>query len=613
MNIDTENTLNIFKVGMRVFKLGEIDYDENFIKDIIYILDKGFKFVPTYNVNSFDLKKSFFENINNEMFNFNKQVFQKDIYNVNKDVTSNYNNSLNYVNSSGNNIEDSFDNFYKINRKKPDFSKVPLNSESLKFYLEIFCESNNLRIDNISNLSKTDINRLKFFNKNKPFKVVELDKNIGSGIISNENYINLVNKELGKKEVYLKIDENPLDEIIIKYKELFLSHSNKNYISKRMMRYLNKDEFKLGNFRILPKLHKEKFSIRPIINYRENVSEKMCTVVDYILRPFVKESDSYILDSQNLIQKTQNISIPKNAKLYSCDFESLYTNIDHNECVNVISDFLKDKLDNSELNIISFRDFLSFILYNNYFCFGDGFYKQVSGIAMGSVAGPSIANMFVMIYEIKWCTIHRPLIYYRFIDDIFVVLLHDQNINDLKLAFGSLILKCVSGKNVQFLDVDISIDPFTQSLCFKVYFKPTNTFCYLYIDSNHRSSIFENIIKTVFIRIRRICTKFNDFIFFTSIIKNQLIDRGYDVKLINKIFTMISKLDRDHLLLYKEKKSINYKENFFFINTHDSNILNQNEIVKKASSNLKENNEKFINYNLVIVDNLVIKKIFLLY
>ena len=57
MNIDTENTLNIFKVGMRVFKLGEIDYDENFIKDIIYILDKGFKFVPTYNVNSFDLKK----------------------------------------------------------------------------------------------------------------------------------------------------------------------------------------------------------------------------------------------------------------------------------------------------------------------------------------------------------------------------------------------------------------------------------------------------------------------------------------------------------------------------------------------------------------------------
>ena len=67
---------------------------------------------------------------------------------------------------------------------------------------------------------------------------------------------------------------------------------------------------------------------------------------------------------------------------------------------------------------------------------------------MGSVAGPVIANIFVMIHEQKWCIIHKPLIYYRFIDDVFTVLAEDQEISSLESAFGSLILKCVTGKNV---------------------------------------------------------------------------------------------------------------------------------------------------------------------
>ena len=64
---------------------------------------------------------------------------------------------------------------------------------------------------------------------------------------------------------------------------------------------------------------------------------------------------------------------------------------------------------------------------------------QILGIAMGSICGPSIANIFVYLYEKKWLYIHKPLVYLRFIDDIFIIFLKHLNVvNSLLNAFGSL-------------------------------------------------------------------------------------------------------------------------------------------------------------------------------
>lgn len=81
----------------------------------------------------------------------------------------------------------------------------------------------------------------------------------------------------------------------------------------------------------MPKLHKKEFSVRPIINYKDHPTTNLCIILDFLLRPHVMKSKSYIKDSQNLIQKTLDLEFPSNSKLISCDFESLYSNINHDE------------------------------------------------------------------------------------------------------------------------------------------------------------------------------------------------------------------------------------------------------------------------------------------
>ncbi len=196
-------------------------------------------------------------------------------------------------------------------------------------------------------------------------------------------------------------------------------------------------------------------------------------------RPFVKSTDSYILDSQNLIQKLDNKVFPKDSKLITGDFDALYSNIDHEDCLLKCTDFLNGKIKSKHFTIIGLHDILKLVLKSNYFSYNQKYFKQELGIAMGSICGPTIANLFVSIYEIKWTTIYRPLAYYRFIDDVFLVIQDLNILESLKNAFGSLKLNLIVSKRQVFLDLELEINNFTCKINFYAHFKPTNTFSYL--------------------------------------------------------------------------------------------------------------------------------------
>jgi 6-pyruvoyl-tetrahydropterin synthase len=283
----------------------------------------------------------------------------------------------------------------------------------------------------------------------------------------------------------------------------------------------------------------------------------------------------------------------------------LYSNIDHVDCLLLLTEFFKDKFENFEhITVKGFYTILKLVLENNFFTYKNFFFKQIKGIAMGSICGPSIANIFVYIYEKKWLFIHKPLIYYRYIDDLFLVIKCLSLIDTLKTAFGKLELTIETNKIVKFLDLEICIDELTSNLDFSMYFKPTNTFSYLLTMSNHPKYIFSNLIKSLLIRARRICTRLNKFIYFGNVISEQLISRGYERVKIDKIFSMVTYLDREKLLLYKPKKVIDFENTFFIKSNYDSNILNFKEIAYKAFSTFKDKNTKYKNHKLMIINTM---------
>ena len=121
------------------------------------------------------------------------------------------------------------------------------------------------------------------------------------------------------------------------------------------------------------------------------------------------------------------------------------------------------------------------VLTLNCFSFGDNYYKQINGVAMGTKMGPSYANLFIGFIENKFFSNYhgpKPDLYKRYIDDC--VGATSSSKEELNLFINSVnsfhpALKYtweISENSLAFLDVKLSIND--NSLSTSVHYKPTD-------------------------------------------------------------------------------------------------------------------------------------------
>ena len=76
-----------------------------------------------------------------------------------------------------------------------------------------------------------------------------------------------------------------------------------------------------------------------------------------------------------------------------------------------------------------FHELILLVLTNNFFVFNNRYFRQIKGVAMGTIVGPSIANLYIYTLEKKWLTIQNPLLFSRYIDDLFIILFSKENLD----------------------------------------------------------------------------------------------------------------------------------------------------------------------------------------
>ena len=532
----------------------------------------GNKFVPNYFFKTIDFFNYLLEELDNNLLDLNKNIFFK-----NNKTSSSYSNYNEYDSFNKKLNEFSLSNEYfrcifkkmhtkYIHNNENFFISKEINDLRSNIHSNLFNNYDNIKIK--PNINYTMLKDLFKFKKERSFKIINCDKNVGIAILSNELYSTSALEFLNSDITFNRLAEDPLYITVNFIKNETLNLCNLGHISNRLFKTILKDidKCKLGSFRLLAKLHKPKFSWRPIINCKNHPNNRICYLIDQILRPIVIRTETYIKDSQNLILNTKDITFEKKPFLYSLDIVNLYTNIKPDHAVEIITQFMSKYIDCFDINIVGLNKLLKIMFNTNVFSFEMNFYKQIKGLPMGCICGPMVANLYVYILEIKWYNLEKPLIHSRFIDDNFLALLNELDLNKFQENFIYLEFTETSGEIVNFLDLFISYDSLTKKLKFSVYIKPTNSFGYLRVNSNHPPHIFKNLPKCLFLRNKKICTRFYDYILISKLHIDQLEKRGYDrIKLI-KLCKTIGNLDRNSLLPYKDKSLNNFlSENINYI------------------------------------------------
>ena len=101
----------------------------------------------------------------------------------------------------------------------------------------------------------------------------------------------------------------------------------------------------------------------------------------------------------------------------SLDADSLFTNIPLEETINICTNLLYNNEDVIEgMNKSEIKNLLLLAAEKSYFIFNDVLYKQKDGVVMGLPLGPTMANVFLSFYEIKWleqCPKEFKPVFYR--------------------------------------------------------------------------------------------------------------------------------------------------------------------------------------------------------
>ena len=269
------------------------------------------------------------------------------------------------------------------------------------------------------------------------------------------------------------------------------------------------------------------------------------------LQPVVKQTPSYIKDTNHFTNKVYNFYVPVNSILDAMDVKSLCASITSNEgiaatkkrCENCINKTLPSKI---------ITTFLLLILKSNNFVFTSNIYLQIKGCTMGTIYAPTYANIFMVEFEQKYIyplIKDKSIFFFRYIDDIFMVWTKSETqlkdfMNELNEKYPSIKFDYkFDWKQIEFLDPLVRIDQ-QNKLQTTLFQKSSERQNFLDAKWEHPSSLKKNIPYSQALRIERIFSTFQDYHSHSRKLINQLVDKGYKKDVVLQQIKTDDQLDR---------------------------------------------------------------------
>ena len=220
---------------------------------------------------------------------------------------------------------------------------------------------------------------------------------------------------------------------------------------------------------------------------------------------------------------------------------------------------------------------LKLVLTKNNFEFNEEHYLQIAGTAMGTRVAPSYANIFMAQFEQKFVDIykpHSPFVWKRYID-----LLHLDTWRRKVKKFHSPLkhlspynkIHCRNFKRKKQFPRYYS-DQRKQHPIHHVVYK-TDSHNYLRFESCHPYHLKKSLPFSLFLRVKRICTKTTDFFTNAKMIAFHCKRRGYPDNLI------VSALE-DLLKPKSKKESLPNNTISFMIVTYSPGLNQPKQIIK---------------------------------
>ena len=436
-----------------------------------------------------------------------------------------------------------------------------------------------------NNLTREERLALNTLRDDTSIVIKEADKGSAVVVWDREDYIKEANSQLQDSEVYeeTSLDSKFLADIIF---QALNKMKFKEEITDKNIEYFMIDNPRLARFYLLPKIHKRLRNVpgRPVVSHVGFHTERISSFIDYHLQPLAQSVKSYVKDTNDFLCKLKGIrKLPNDSIMVTIDVVGLYPSIPHEEGLSALKTAL-EKRPEKPVSTESLCELAELVLKNNIFEFDEKVYRQLRGTAIGTKMAPPYAIIFLAELEERFLASceHKPEVWFRYIDDIFMIWTHgEEKLKEFLAALNSFhdtikFTSEASRETVNFLDVKVSLKDgvFLTDL----YVKPTDTHQFLHPASCHPFHCKKAIPFSQALRLNRICSEDDDFENRCEDLYDWLRERGYQHKIVEDQIKRACEFDREELL----SKGKPIKKNILSLN------IEYNPAFSKLSKVLKE-------------------------
>ena len=362
--------------------------------------------------------------------------------------------------------------------------------------------------------------------------VVQCDKNLGPALIEHNEYVRLVNRDhLEDIYAYSRMSEDEanvfVDETRAMVDKWLTRHKAVTSVMERRFVQLSiiNNKHPLPMFYATMKVHKTPLKTRPIVSCSGTLLENLGVWVDRKLQAFLPLFTSYFRSSADLKAEMEDLELPPGSQLFISDAVSMYTTIPTEHALGKITRFLRrhQKSRNEAHPYEAIIEGLGIVMRRCAFVFGDTFWKQESGTAMGTPPAPPYATIYFGLHEMRFLkNHHRNLLFYRrFIDDVIGVWRNEPNnipetnqrhwdafLDDLNSAKGLKWETSDKSRQVDYMDLTISISK--GRIVTTLFEKPSNRHLYIPPHSCHPPGVTTGTIYGMVHRIMTLCSDRSD-------------------------------------------------------------------------------------------------------
>ena len=351
--------------------------------------------------------------------------------------------------------------------------------------------------------------------KNEDIIITRPDKGSGVVVMDKSEYVRLlkdasINDETKFKHVSLERPNTkgrpPKHYHPLLQKEKELASIVRRILPKSIADSLIQKGSRLAHLYGLPKTHKEKLAMRPILSATGTYTcnYKLAKWLDEKLKP-LSTNEHTIGDIFSFADDLQEMEISDRDILVSYDVSALFTNVPVDETIGILArKAFQDDWFNKEYNLnITETDVIELLevsTKNQLFQFQGILYEQVDGVAMGSPLGPLMANAFM-------CK--------RYVDDTLSIMPDVEaastflsTLNEIHPSINFTMELEKNGK-IPFLGMEIIRNG--TRLDRKVYRKPTDTGLLLHYHSHVHIKYKHSLLKTMLNRAFKLSSNWQLF------------------------------------------------------------------------------------------------------